>query len=345
MKNLEKEIKNWENSLQKEFVTISSLENWEEVNTKFLGKKSVLKDFFKIIKNLSTEEKQIIAPLIQNARENWTTKLQNCKISLENKVMNEKLANDWIDVSKQKPFSRGSIHPLNQLQKEVEDIFVTMGFDIADGPEVETEWFNFDALNIADDHPARDMQDTFWVKNDSKISQENLVLRTQTSGVQVREMLKNGAPLRLICPGRVYRNEEVDTTHDTTFYQVEGLVIDKDISLVNLKGTIKVILNRIFKKEMKIRIRPGYFPFVEPGLEVDIWFEYRDKDGKKQGKWLEFMGAGMVHDKVLEAGKISREKYNGFAFGFGLTRLVMIKYGIEDIRLLFSKNPDFLQQF
>jgi len=220
-----------------------------------------------------------------------------------------------------------------------------MGFDIADGPEVETEWYNFDALNIPGDHPARDMQDTFWISHDSNDSQKNTVLRTQTSNVQIRWMEQYGAPLRMIAPGRVYRNEDVDMTHDATFYQVEGMMVDKGISLAHLKGAIGTMLSELFEKEIKIRIRPGYFPFVEPGLEIDIWFEFIDKNGNERAMWLEFMGAGMTHPEVLKNGGIDPEVYSGFAFGFGLTRLAMMKYSIDDIRLLSSAKKDFLQQF
>jgi len=220
-----------------------------------------------------------------------------------------------------------------------------MGFEIADGPEVETEWHNFDALNVPAHHPARDMQDTFFVSSSSDDSHKNSVLRTQTSNIQIRKMLEKGAPVRIIAPGRVYRNEDVDATHDAMFYQVEGLVVDKNISVSHLKGTPETMLSAVFGKTMKVRIRPGYFPFVEPGLEVDIWWEYTDKNGEEKGRWLEFCGAGMVHPNVLRNSNVDPEIYTGFAFGFGLTRLVMMKYGIEDIRLLSSNKREFLQQF
>ena len=189
------------------------------------------------------------------------------------------------------------------------------------------------------------MQDTFFVSSSSDDSHKNSVLRTQTSNIQIRKMLEKGAPVRIIAPGRVYRNEDVDATHDAMFYQVEGLVVDKNISVSHLKGTLETMLSAVFGKTMKVRIRPGYFPFVEPGLEVDIWWEYTDKNGEEKGRWLEFCGAGMVHPNVLRNSNVDPEIYTGFAFGFGLTRLVMMKYGIEDIRLLSSNKREFLQQF
>jgi phenylalanyl-tRNA synthetase alpha chain len=225
-------------------------------------------------------------------------------------------------------------------------LFTSMGYTIADGLEVETEWHNFDALNVPANHPARDMQDTFWIKRDGETNHDNLVLRTQTSNAQIRMMQKYGAPIRMIAPGRVFRNEDVDATHDMVFYQVEGLVIDKNINMGHLKGTIETMLKAVLKQDdVKVRFRPGYFPFVEPGLEVDLWWEYTDKNGEKKGKWLEMMGAGMVHPNVLRNSGIDPQEYQGFAFGVGLTRLVMMNHGVEDIRHFFQSKEAFLQQF
>lgn len=314
--------------------------------TRFLSKKTGIPSFLKRIKELSPDQKKEIGSEIQRMNKDITEKFQETKQVFLTREINKKLASDWLDVTKKNTFSKGAVHPLNRLQKRVESIFTGLGFEIADGPEVETEWHNFDALNIPESHPARDMQDTFWITTGLEDSLKNVVLRTQTSNVQIRNMQEHGAPIRLIAPGRVYRSEEVDITHDSVFYQVEGLLIDKNISLAHLKGVIETMLRELFNKEdMKVRFRPGYFPFVEPGLEVDIWFEFTDKDGNDRSQWLEFMGAGMVHPNVLRNCGINPDEYSGFAFGFGLTRLAMMTYQIDDIRLLFSQKKEFLSQF
>ncbi len=217
-----------------------------------------------------------------------------------------------------------------------------------DGPEVESEYYNFEGLNIPADHPARDMQDTFFLQDKKDKKHGRMVLRTHTSPVQVRTMEKYGAPLRVIVPGRTFRYEATDASHDTTFYQVEGLLIDKDISLSHLKGVMAEFLTRLFGKPVKVRFRPGYFPFVEPGLELDFSCLLCKEKGCRVCKhtgWIEFMGAGMVHENVLKAGGIDHKKYQGWAFGFGLTRLVMMRYGITDIRLLSSGDLRFARQF
>lgn len=325
--------------------TANTKEELDFFESHFLSKKTGIPSLLKEIKNLSPEEKKKSGGKIHAMSKEIMDLFQIKKQAQEKQWLDEKLKQDWIDVTKSFGLEKGSIHPLNHVQRRVEKIFTGLGFDIADGPEIETEWHNFDALNIPDSHPARDMQDTFWVTSGLEDSLKNAVLRTQTSNVQIRTMKNEGVPIRLIAPGRVYRNEEVDITHDSTFYQVEGLLVDKNISLAHLKGVIQTMLDQLFEKEIKIRFRPGYFPFVEPGLEVDIWFEFTDKNGHKRSQWMEFMGAGMVHPNVLRNCDVNPDEYSGFAFGFGLTRLVMITYGIEDIRLLFSQKKDFLQQF
>ncbi len=320
---------------------INTLDDLSQFFQDFLGKKGKIGNALKNLKQFNPEEKREVGPAIQLLKTDINNKFISKRDSLELEELNKKLKSDWIDVTKKEKLDSGNLHPISKIQREIEDIFSSMGFEISDGPQVETEWNNFDALNIPESHPARDMQDTFWIKTGSDDSQKNTVLRTQTSDVQIRSMLKYGAPVRLIAPGRVFRNEELDTTHDATFYQVEGLLIDKNINISHLKGVLETMLAKLFKKDIKIRIRPGYFPFVEPGLEVDIWFEIPGKEGK----WLEFMGAGMVHPNVLKNCNIDPEVYQGFAFGFGLTRLVMMKYEIEDIRLLALPKKEFLSQF
>jgi len=255
---------------------------------------------------------------------------------------------NWIDVSAPgKKSPRGHLHPLTQITGKIAEIFSGMGFEVAGGPQVEDEWHNFDALNVPKDHPARDMQDTFWIKDkesnlclsDKKSKKgENLLLRTQTSAVQIRYMKENNPPIRIVAPGRVFRYEATDMTHEAQFYQFEGLMVDKNISLANLKAVTEVFFQRFYNsKDIEVRLRPSYFPFVEPGIEVDI------RRGK--GKWLEVAGAGMVHPSVLESVGLDPREYRGFAFGFGLDRLAMLKYKIDDVRLLYSGDLKFLKQF
>lgn len=323
----------------------NSLEDLQIFSTQYLGKKSPLQDLFKALKDLTPEEKKEIGPKINQLRDKLQAGHDHKKKSLEKDALDTKLKDDWIDVTKSYPQRKGSLHPISHIQRKVEEVFFSMGFEIADGPEVELEWNNFDALNIPQTHPARDMQDTFFISTDSDDPKQNSVLRTHGTCIDIRKMIEKGVPIRTIAPARVFRNEAIDATHDAIFYQVDGLLVDKHISLAHLKSMIERMLSAIFEKEIKVRIRPGYFPFVEPGLEIDIWWEYTDKNGTPRAKWLEFMGAGMVHPNVFRNCGVDPEEYSGFAFGFGLTRLAMMKYGIEDIRLLFSQKKEFLEQF
>ena len=244
-----------------------------------------------------------------------------------------------------KKMERGHLHPLTQAMDKASDIFQSMGFEVADGPELETEYYNFDALNIPADHPARAMQDTFWLRQNEiknqkskiKTNEKKLLLRTHTSSVQIRYMERNQPPFRIISPGRVFRMEATDATHETQFYQIEGLMVDRKTNLANLKAVIKIFLQRFFDDDnMDIRFRASYFPFVEPGVEVDMKF----KD-----KWLEIAGAGMVHPKILDNMKLDPNEWQGFAFGMSMDRLAMIKYKIDDIRLFYSGDLRFLKQF
>lgn len=339
------QIKLWQKQALDQLQVSEGIESFETFHQQWLGKKSPLTQALKSLKELDPEIKKELGTVLHKARKDIESQYKSQLEAQQKAALDQRLQAERIDVSVHYPLAIGSEHPMSQVQRQVETIFTQMGYAVVDGPEIESEWFNFDALNIPGSHPARDMQDTFWVEKSTDNSNKNFVLRTQTSNMQIRSMLKNGAPLRVIAPGRVYRNEDVDMTHDAVFYQVEGLVVDKDISLADLKGMIQLMLDEIFGKPVKMRIRPGYFPFVEPGLEIDIWFEYTDKNGKSQARWLEFMGAGMVHPEVLKNSNVDPNEYQGFAFGFGLTRLVMMRYGIEDIRLLFSAKKDFLKQF
>lgn len=265
----------------------------------------------------------------------------------------------WIDVSAPgKKASRGHLHPLTQITDKITDIFSGMGFEIAEGPQVEDEWHNFDALNVPKDHPARDMQDTFWIKDrENKLclggekskKGEKLLLRTHTSSVQIRYMKNPPAgvpPIRIIAPGRVFRYEATDMTHESQFYQFEGLMVDKNINLANLKAIIEVFFQRFYNsKDIEVRLRPSYFPFVEPGVEIDMRRGRHGLPADRQGKWLEVGGAGMVHPSVLESVGLDPREYRGFAFGLGVDRLAMLKYKIDDVRLFYSGDLRFIKQF
>jgi phenylalanyl-tRNA synthetase alpha chain len=242
----------------------------------------------------------------------------------------------------------GHLHPITIVRQELEDLFSSLGFMILDGPELESDYYNFEALNIPKHHPARDMQDTFYIDHKNAAGEFDLVLRTHTSPMQVRAMQKYGAPLRCVVPGRVFRNEATDACHEHTLYQLEGLMIDKNISIANLIAVVKEMLSGMFKQEIKTRVRPGYFPFVEPGIEFDMGClvcHGQKCPSCKHSGWVEMMGAGMVHPNVLKAGGIDPNVYSGFAFGMGIDRLVMMKYGINDIRHFEGGDLRFLQQF
>lgn len=329
--------------------TAKSAADLQEVQNKFFGKKGALTLASKELGKAAPEDRPALGQLINGVKNELTEAFDEKQASVKQAEMNAALEDEWVDITAPgKRRKLGHIHPLSQLQREVEDIFSSMGFAIKDGPEVESEYFNFEGLNIPESHPARDMQDTFFIKKDADKEFGRLVLRTHTSPVQVRTMQEEGAPLRIIVPGRVFRYEATDASHDTTFNQVEGLLIDKDISLSHLKGIMQEFLTKLFKKECIVRFRPGYFPFVEPGLELDFGCLICDQKGCKACKgtgWIEFMGAGMVHPNVLRSGGIDPEEYQGWAFGFGLTRLVMMRYKIPDIRLLTGGDVRFLNQF
>ncbi len=333
---------------REKFSQVQTIDQLADFEAQFLSKKSEIGQISKNMKECSPEEKREIGQALASFRSEFVDSFALKKQELETQELNIRLKQESIDVTQQFPLEHGSIHPISHVQRHVEQIFTSMGFEIADGPEIESEWHNFDALNIPAAHPARDMQDTFWVSKNSSDSHENFVLRTQTSNVQIRKMREHGVPIRLIAPGRVFRNEDVDATHDAVFYQVEGLLVDKNISLAHLKGTIETMLSQLFERETIVRLRPGYFPFVEPGFEVDFSCALCGGQGCKTCKntgWIEFMGAGMVHPNVLRNCDIDPTEFSGFAFGFGLTRLAMMKYGIGDIRLLSSQKIEFLSQF
>lgn len=314
----------------------------ETARVEFLGRKGSLANIGKEMGRLAAEDKARIGKLLNSVKQNLEARYEGRKAGFERAALDARLAAEWVDLTLPAGGVRpGSLHPLTQIQKELEELFTSLGFAVVDGPEVETEWHNFDALNIPPTHPARDAQDTFWLA-------DGHLLRTHTSPVQVRAMEKFGAPLRIIAPGRVFRNEEVDASHEHTFYQLEGMMIDREVSVAHMLYFMKSLLTAIFKREVTVRLRPGFFPFVEPGFELDIQCLICGGTGCpvcKQSGWVELLPCGLVHPNVLRAGGIDPDEWNGFAFGLGLTRLVMMRYAIDDIRHLAGGDLRFLQQF
>ena len=320
----------------------ASLEALEAVRVEALGRKGKLAEISKEFGKLTPEQRSSLGKLLNSAKQDLEARLDARKAAFEAVALGIRLDAEWLDLTIPAPGIRpGSIHPVTQIQSEIEALFVSLGFSVLDGPEVETEYYNFDALNIPPDHPARDMQDTFWLNGGN-------LLRTHTSPVQVRGMERLGPPLRMIAPGRVFRNEEVDASHEHTFYQLEGMMIDRDVSVANLIYFMKTLLSSIFKREVTVRLRPGFFPFVEPGFELDIQCLICGGTGCpvcKYSGWVELLPCGLVHPNVLRSGGIDPDRWGGFAFGLGLTRLAMMRYAIDDIRLLMSGDLRFLRQF
>jgi phenylalanyl-tRNA synthetase alpha chain len=324
------------------FASALSLAELEESRVGALGRKGALAQFSKDFGKLQPEERARLGKLLNSVKQDLESAFESKKSGFERAELAERLAKEWIDVTLPAPGIRpGSLHPITQIQNEIEDLFTSLGFAILSGPEVETEENNFDALNIPPTHPARDMQDTFWLS-------DGHLLRTHTSPVQVRGMRTLGPPLRMIAPGRVFRNEEVDASHEHTFYQLEGMMVDRDVSVANLIYFMKTLLSSIFGRDVTVRLRPGYFPFVEPGFELDIRCLICDGAGCavcKHSGWVELLPCGLVHPNVLRLSGIDPDVWGGFAFGLGLTRLAMMRYGIDDIRQLQGGDLRFLQQF
>jgi len=314
----------------------------ETVRVEALGRKGALAAFSKEMGKLAIEEKKRIGVVLNDAKQKLETAYETRKSHFSDGALRARLDSEWLDLTLPAPGPRrGHLHPITRIQRELEELFVSLGFTVLDGPEVETEYYNFDALNIPPDHPARDMQDTFWLDG-------GRLLRTHTSPVQVRGMERLGPPLRMIAPGRVFRNESVDASHEHTFYQLEGMMVDRDVSVAHLIYFMKTLLTAIFHKEVTVRLRPGYFPFVEPGFELDIQCLICGGPGCpvcKQSGWVELLPCGLVHPNVLSMSGIDPAQWGGFAFGLGLTRLVMMRYGIDDIRQLQGGDLRFLEQF
>jgi len=341
---MKEEIKKLKEEILDNLVKVKGEKSLRDLEIKYLGRKGELTKILRSLKDLSEKEKKEIGQLANEIKKEIEDKFFETKKII---LGNSKQAGVDITLPGEK-IERGHLNPITIVQNELEDLFTSMGFMVLDGPELESDFYNFAAVNIPPNHPARDMQDTFYIDKKNMDGEYDLVMRTHTSSVQVRAMQKYGAPLRCVVPGKCFRCEAIDACHEHTFYQMEGLMIDKNISLANLISVMKELLSGIFKKEMEIRVRPGFFAFVEPGLELDIKCTICGGKGCpscKNSGWLELLPSGMVHPKVLEYGGIDPKKYSGFAFGLGLTRLAMMKYGIDDIRLFNGGDLRFLEQF
>lgn len=318
----------------------------EEAEIKYLGRKNgELTNLMKGLKDLSDQEKREVGQLANEVKKEIEEAILKKKNQFVSEEINETLKKEKVDITQPAlPKTEfGHLHPNTIIQNELEDLFTSMGFIIADGPELESDYYNFTAINIPEDHPARDMQDTFYIKNHNE-----WVMRTHTSSVQVRTMQKYGAPVRAVVPGKCFRNEATDVRHEHTFFQLEGFMVDKGINFGHMKGVLETVCKKLYGEETKIRLRPKFYPFVEPGVNGEVTCFLCKGAGCRLCKhtgWLEVFGAGMIHPNVLKEGGIDSKIYQGFAFGFGLTRLVMLKYGIEDIRLLESGDLRFVEQF
>lgn len=314
----------------------------EQIRVRYLGKKGELTSVLRGMGSLSPEERPAFGQLANEVRQNIEAALADKVRAQKQAALEKKLESEKIDVTFPAASSRvGTLHPLTQVQRRIEDIFIGMGFSIVEGPEVEYDYYNFQALNIPENHPARDTQDTFYIT-------DKILLRSQTSPVQVRTMEKQKPPIRIISPGRVYRSDAVDATHSPLFHQIEGLVVDKGITMGDLKGMLETFAKTLFGEEARLRFRPHHFPFTEPSAEVDVSCFVCGGKGcrvcKNEG-WIEILGAGMVHPNVLSNCGIDPEVYSGFAFGLGVERIAMKKYGIDDMRLLYDNDIRFLEQF
>ncbi len=339
---MKQQLENIESEAIKETSSCDSIKGLDDLRVKFLGKKGELTAILKQMGKLSAEERPVIGQLANKIRQDIENVITEKMNELKEKEQAAKIAAESIDITLPgKPQSLGKLHPLSIVENEIKEIFMGMGFSVADGPEVEYDYYNFEALNLPPDHPARDTQDTFYIT-------DNILLRTQTSSVQVHVMENQKPPIRIISPGRVYRSDAVDATHSPIFHQIEGLVVDKGITMADLKGTLETLMKKLYGDDCKIRLRPHHFPFTEPSCEVDISCYMCGGKGcsvcKGEG-YIELLGAGMVHPKVLAGCGIDTEIYSGFAFGLGLERMVTARYDISDMRLLYENDLRFLEQF
>ena len=343
--NLQEKIEDLRKRTLSDLLSVADEKTLNNLRTVMLGKKGQLTEILKGMKDLTNEERPVIGALANAFRDEFGAKFEAKKVEIEQAVMNAALESETLDVTLPgKAQKKGSRHILTQTQEEIEEIFLGMGYEIVDGYEVETDHYNFERMNLPKDHPARDMQDTFYITNE-------VLLRTHTSPMQARTMdahdfSKGG--LRMIAPGRVYRRDTDDATHSHQFHQIEGLVVDKNITMADLKGTLDLVMKKMFGQDRELRWRPSYFPFTEPSVEVDIsCFKCGGKGCNvcKHTGWIEILGAGMVHPNVLEMSGLDSSVYSGFAFGLGQERIAMLRYGINDIRGFYQGDVRFLEQF
>ena len=341
---MEEQIKNIQAEAIEAIKKAVSLSDLDDIRVKYLGKKGSFSEIFRSMKDLSSEEKPKVGKFVNEARTLIETEIQAKNEVLKESELQERLENETIDITLPGRAPRlGHLHPITLTLNRIKEIFLRMGFSIEEGPEIEEDYYNFELLNLPKDHPARDMQDSFYIT-------EEILMRTQTSPVQARTMKahKNSEPIRMIAPGRVYRRDDYDATHSPMFTQVEGLVIDKGITFADLKGTLELALREIFQKQVGVRFRPSFFPFTEPSTEVDISCVMCGGKGCRVCKgsvYLEILGAGMVHPRVLEMSGYNYKKVSGFAFGLGVERIAMLSYGIDDLRLFYDNDVRFLNKF
>ncbi len=339
---MQETLKNLTATAREEISAAADEQQIEALRVKYLGKKGELTALLKGMGALSPEERPKMGQMVNEAKAELDSLISDKSAELKSAAQDKRLLEETLDITMPaKRSSVGGLHPLNRVLDDMINIFQSMGFDVVDGPEVETDHYNFECLNVPADHPARDMQDTFYLG-------ENLLLRTQTSAAQIRTMETRKPPIRVICPGRVFRADEVDATHSPVFHQIEGLVVDKGITMCDLKGVLEQFAREIYGAETEVKFRPSFFPFTEPSVEVDVTCSECGGKGCRVCKgsgWIEILGAGMVHPKVLRSCGIDPEEYSGFAFGIGLDRLTTTRYKISDIRLLFENDKRFLEQF
>lgn len=342
--NVNEKLEQIKTDAKEQITLIKSMHELNDAKSKFLGKKGLFQEVMKLMKDLPNEDRPKFGKLTNEAKQVIQAFLDDQRSLIEKAIIKEQLDKETIDVTLPgKSFQMGQTHLLTQVTEEIEDLFIGMGYEIMEGPEVEIDEYNFEKLNLPKDHPARDMQDTFYITEDT-------LLRTHTSPVQVRTMLEVGGkkPIKILCPGKVYRRDDDDATHSHQFMQIEGLVVDEQTNMADLKGTLLAVANKMFGEGRNIRLRPSYFPFTEPSVEVDI--SCHNCNGKgcnicKGTGWIEVLGAGLVNNNVLEASGYDSTKYRGFAFGIGVERIAMLKYGINDIRQFYTNDVRFLKQF
>ncbi len=340
--DIKEQLETIESEARKLFDSVKDREALEKLRVKYLGKKGKIADIFSQMGKVDSDERPVIGRKTNELKNLIAELHQEKKSELEELLKARKMKREEIDITLPgiKP-EMGYTHPLSVIINEVKQLFIGLGFSIAEGPEIESEYYNFEALNIPEHHPARDLQDTLYID-------DQFLLRTHTSPVQIRTMEDKNPPIRIIAPGRVYRSDELDASHSPVFHQIEGLVVDKDISFSDLKGTIQVFVEEMYGADREIRFRPSYFPFTEPSAEVDVSCIVCEGKGCSLCSgtgWLEVMGSGMVHPNVLEMSGLDSRVYSGFAFGMGWDRIAMLKYGIDDIRVLFENDLRFLRQF